>query len=200
MDIMKEINNRFLSNPVPDFEPYVRPEGAFLVGECASSMAINDVDIPSKTYQSSAQIVSSGTVLSGNDVTFEAQNSITLLAGFHAQNSSNFLATIGGCDIDNLQGENHPSNSTFRLNSPNTQAEGFSVFPNPTDDIISIVSHSAADFDVQIVDLSGIVVLKKEGTNQTTLLDIQHFAKGLYFVTFINSTTGKQFHKTIVKQ
>ena len=33
MDIMREINDRLLSNPVPDFEPYVRPEGAYLVGE-----------------------------------------------------------------------------------------------------------------------------------------------------------------------
>ena len=31
MTIMKTINDRLLSNPVPDFEPYVRPEGAFLV-------------------------------------------------------------------------------------------------------------------------------------------------------------------------
>ncbi|WP_339881473.1 T9SS type A sorting domain-containing protein [Polaribacter vadi] len=33
MVIMKEINNRLLSNPMPDYEPYVRPEGAYLVGE-----------------------------------------------------------------------------------------------------------------------------------------------------------------------
>lgn len=33
MAIMKEINDRLLSNPMPDYEPYVRPEGAFLVGE-----------------------------------------------------------------------------------------------------------------------------------------------------------------------
>ena len=200
MDIMKEINNRFLSNPVPDFESYVRPEGAFLVGECASSMAINDLDIPSKTYQSSAQIVSSGRILSGSDVTFDAKNFISLTAGFHAQNSSNFLATIGGCEIENLQAENHPRNSTFRLKSPNIQAEDFSVFPNPAKDIISIVSHSTADFNVQIVDLSGIEVLRKTFTNQTAILDIQHFSKGMYFVTFINSETKKTFHKTIVKQ
>lgn len=36
MLIMKTINDRFLSSPVPDYEPYVRPEGAYLVGEDAS--------------------------------------------------------------------------------------------------------------------------------------------------------------------
>lgn len=33
MLFMKEINNRLLMNPVPDYEPYIRPEGASLVGE-----------------------------------------------------------------------------------------------------------------------------------------------------------------------
>ena len=95
MAIMQEINDRMLQSPKPDPEPYVRPEGAFLVEECTSSMAINDFDIPSRTYLSSDQIVSRGTVLAGNEVIFDAQNSITLTAGFHAQGSSNFLAIIG---------------------------------------------------------------------------------------------------------
>ncbi|WP_298946191.1 T9SS type A sorting domain-containing protein [uncultured Polaribacter sp.] len=33
MVIMKELNNRMLQSPKPDFLPYERPEGAFLVGE-----------------------------------------------------------------------------------------------------------------------------------------------------------------------
>ncbi|WP_139959462.1 hypothetical protein [Flavicella sediminum] len=33
MTIMKEINTRLLANPMPNYVPYVRPEGAFLVGE-----------------------------------------------------------------------------------------------------------------------------------------------------------------------
>ncbi|WP_179351278.1 T9SS type A sorting domain-containing protein [Winogradskyella vidalii] len=37
MLIMKAINDRLLSSPVPDFEPYVRPEGAYLVGETLST-------------------------------------------------------------------------------------------------------------------------------------------------------------------
>ena len=33
MSIMQEINDRMVQSPKPDFVPYVRPEGAFLVGE-----------------------------------------------------------------------------------------------------------------------------------------------------------------------
>mgnify|MGYP003644131810 CR=1 FL=1 len=36
MVIMKEINDRLLSSTIPDYEPYVRPEGAYLVGETLS--------------------------------------------------------------------------------------------------------------------------------------------------------------------
>ena len=203
MEIMKEINDRMLQSPKPDYEPYVRPEGAFLVGEgpvCNSFYDINDLDIPSKVYLSSDQIVSNGTVVPGNDVTFDAKNSITLTAGFYAQSASNFIATIGGCEIENLQEEDYPINNSFRLKSPNTQAEGFTVFPNPTKDIIEIVSHSAADFDVQIFDVRGIEILRKEFTHQAAILDIQHFSKGIYFINFLNLTTGKQFTRTIVKE
>lgn len=37
MVIMQAINDRLLSSPVPDFDPYVRPEGAYLVGETLST-------------------------------------------------------------------------------------------------------------------------------------------------------------------
>ena len=39
MAIMKTINDRLLSSPVPDYEPYVRPEGAHLVGEAPLSVS-----------------------------------------------------------------------------------------------------------------------------------------------------------------
>jgi len=48
MDIMKEINDRLLSVPMPDCVPYVRPAGAYLVGETppvsVSSGSVNKSD------------------------------------------------------------------------------------------------------------------------------------------------------------
>ena len=45
MAIMKEVNDRLLSVPMPDCEPYVRPEGAYLVGEGPNSVnAVNKID------------------------------------------------------------------------------------------------------------------------------------------------------------
>ena len=61
-------------------------------------MNISELDIPTRINQTSDHIISSGRVLSGNDVTFDAKNFITLDAGFDVEGSSNFTATIGGCD------------------------------------------------------------------------------------------------------
>ena len=45
MEIMQEINDRMLQSPKPDPEPYVRPEGAFLVGEMITSTgSIDETD------------------------------------------------------------------------------------------------------------------------------------------------------------
>jgi len=46
MEIMKEVNDRLLSVPMADCEPYVRPEGAYLVGEgpVVSVSSLNKTD------------------------------------------------------------------------------------------------------------------------------------------------------------
>ena len=49
MVIMKAINDRLLSNPIPDYDPYVRPEGAFLVGEIDDILLSTD-DFIDPTY------------------------------------------------------------------------------------------------------------------------------------------------------
>ena len=49
MVIMKAINDRLLSNPIPDYDPYVRPEGAYLVGEIDDILLSTD-DFIDPTY------------------------------------------------------------------------------------------------------------------------------------------------------
>ncbi|CAH8283021.1 putative secreted protein (Por secretion system target) [Mariniflexile fucanivorans] len=51
MVIMKAINDRLMSSPVPDYEPYVRPEGAFLVGEIDNVLSTDSIDPTSNTSQ-----------------------------------------------------------------------------------------------------------------------------------------------------
>ncbi|MEP3838639.1 MAG: T9SS type A sorting domain-containing protein [Algibacter sp.] len=44
MSIMEDINNRMLQSPKPDFIPYVRPEGAYLVSETLSVNSNNFIE------------------------------------------------------------------------------------------------------------------------------------------------------------
>lgn len=41
MELMKELQKRLLSSPMPDYEPYVRPEGAYFVGETQVAIKSN---------------------------------------------------------------------------------------------------------------------------------------------------------------
>jgi len=45
MEIMQEINDRMVQMPKPDYEPYVRPVGAYLVGETVFTSSIYKTDI-----------------------------------------------------------------------------------------------------------------------------------------------------------
>jgi hypothetical protein len=49
MVIMKAINDRLLFNPIPDYDPYIRPEGAFLFGEIDDILLSTD-DFINPTY------------------------------------------------------------------------------------------------------------------------------------------------------
>jgi len=44
MAIMKEINNRLLTNPVPAYEPYFRPPGAYLLGEVRAYAVLDSLN------------------------------------------------------------------------------------------------------------------------------------------------------------
>lgn len=48
MEMMKEINRRMSSSTKPDYQPYIRPEGAYLVGEEPVVIKINETKIKYK--------------------------------------------------------------------------------------------------------------------------------------------------------
>ncbi|MDO6801400.1 T9SS type A sorting domain-containing protein [Wenyingzhuangia sp. 1_MG-2023] len=75
MVIMKTINDRLMASPIPDYEPYVRPEGAFLVGNSDEVLLstddfINSSSNPSQINLFPNPVVDELTITSiGTDVT-----------------------------------------------------------------------------------------------------------------------------------
>jgi len=66
-------------------------------GGCPPTLNLTGTETGTVTYQVSQTITSTQDINSGANVVYDAGTSITLNTGFHAKNSSNFTATIGGC-------------------------------------------------------------------------------------------------------
>ena len=66
-------------------------------GPCPPTLAVNDMNIASGTYQAGTQLTSSGTIGAGNNVTFRAGNNVECQNNFTVPLTSIFEAMIAGC-------------------------------------------------------------------------------------------------------
>jgi|GEM_PF-5819832 len=87
---------KFLDNiPIPDCN-----NG----NDCSDTpLVISNTLSTDATFKSKISITSTATILSNTNINFQAGQSITLAAGFHAQAGSNFLAQIADCQIQTIQ-------------------------------------------------------------------------------------------------
>jgi len=76
---------------------------------------------------------------------------------------------------------------------PNISALGIAVYPNPTHDILSI--ETRLDIQIEIHDLMGKLLIKKENINR---LDLSNLSNGLYNLSIIHN--NKRYNKQIIKQ
>ena len=76
---------------------------------------------------------------------------------------------------------------------PDISALGIAVYPNPTHDILSI--ETRLDIQIEIHDLMGKLLIKKENINR---LDLSDLSNGLYNLSIIHN--NKRYNKQIIKQ
>jgi hypothetical protein len=65
--------------------------------------------------------------------------------------------------------------------SQNKPKGGFSVYPNPTADVVHI-SGLTGSSEIQITDLTGKQLLKQVVAKSTTIIDMHDFPCGIYFL------------------
>ena len=72
------------------------------------------------------------------------------------------------------------------------------VYPNPTQGLVTIIVDETSGFEYQVIDMFGRVILKGETPNQMATVDLKGLAKG---VCFISVTTGSNHltQKVIVR-
>ena len=75
----------------------------------------------------------------------------------------------------------------------------YSVYPNPTTEIISITpGHSQLLYSVKLFDISGKLVIEKESLRNHTTLDVRDIAKGVYLLE-LTQEQGKYTQKIIIQ-
>ncbi|MBA2611440.1 MAG: SBBP repeat-containing protein [Bacteroidetes bacterium] len=112
-----------------------------------------------------------------------------------------------------------PGNGTFNLTSTgafdtyvlkifqsplglieNSSESNFSIYPNPSKEILNVTttSFAANNLKIQLLNSLGQIILEEKMTVQTIELNIKSFANGLYFVKIVSDTDV--ITKKIVKE
>lgn len=160
---------------------------------CANDLVVanSGVSIPSDLYQAAETIISNGRVAANDAVTFRAGESITLQAGFVAENGSDFLAEIGVCSNNSI----NVTKEKERTDKATTRAiiapkDKLNIAPNPAIDITQIQIELTDNEQVAmyLYDLNGkriqqIQPMQKlvAGVHQFELSTL-HLRPGLYFI------------------
>ncbi len=72
------------------------------------------------------------------------------------------------------------------------------VYPNPTSSLVNIFIDQFENTQLQVMNISGQIVLEKQINNQNTLLNVSTYDKGVYIIRITNES-GVSIHKLIVK-
>ena len=72
------------------------------------------------------------------------------------------------------------------------------VYPNPSQGLVTIVVDETSGFEYQVMDMMGRVVLKGTTSNQKVAIDLNGLAKGVCFVS-VTTGTNHLTQKVIVR-
>lgn len=164
--------------------------------ECAANYDLTMTDLPSKTYQATDFITSSGTVENSKFTAFVAAQSITLQSGFHAKSGSEFLAKIDSrvnCGTNSALVISSITKTSTPLNHPLSQIK---VFPNPANQVLNIQLPKKkgkqpfkSNFQaITIVDDLGRIVQRLDPALETHQISLIDWKAGVYFVNALNET------------
>lgn len=78
-------------------------------------------------------------------------------------------------------------------------ADAFSVYPNPTKDIVNVSSYDYSINTIQITDMNGRIVKKVSNNSNETQISLSDLSQGVYLMK-ITSNEGVSTTKKIVKQ
>ena len=98
-----------------------------------------------------------------------------------------------GFDIDGEERSNTPCAGADEYNEIYVIGESekeniLSVYPNPTQGVVSISMDDALDFEYQVFDFTGKSVMNGKKHDHTMTLDLSGFSKGIYLISVISES------------
>jgi len=74
------------------------------------------------------------------------------------------------------------------------------VYPNPTTAEALVSVNYSGSFELNITDISGKVVMRKNFTGDQYTVDVQHLSNGMYSINLHDLNTGKRFGNKLIKK
>lgn len=179
-------------NKNPSTAPKLHINYAFENSCDGEHLTINNSQISANKYQANQTISSNGFVGANDAVTFVAEQSITLNAGFEAKSGSEFHAYIASCEVNTLQNKIPyiHQNRTVISSLESTTNTQLSISPNPAADRIHIDYYLQEEgpTTLKVSDVNGKEITHLEFDEsikgwQAFPLDVSHLPEGIYFLT-----------------
>lgn len=104
--------------------------------------------------------------------TFTGESNVLFRFVFHSDQAVNQEGVI----LDNLRIEGTLGIEDFSANS-------FSIYPNPSNNIFNIKLNNINEFEFEVVDITGKVIINKNKiSNNSYQLDMSKYSSGMYFI------------------
>ena len=131
---------------------------------------------------------------------FHAENDLHLASpeGLTVANALDYAAT----DIDGEERPNTPCAGADEYNDAvysigESTADGYlSVYPNPSQGMVTIAIEGESGFEFQVFDIKGKAVLQSKTQGYMETLDLSGFSKGVYFISVI--TENKRMTQKLI--
>ena len=78
-------------------------------------------------------------------------------------------------------------NETYTIEESETIGN-LSVYPNPTQGMVTIMVDDALGFEYQVLDFTGKAIMIGETQDHSTSIDLRGLCKGVYFISIITKT------------
>ncbi len=114
-------------------------------------------------------------------VNLHPDSSVVRLFELSAELKNSFALNSLGCGFtfDTYVSENDASINENELNP-------LSVYPNPSDQLVTIENIGIGNSEIKVVDINGRIVLSTDSTSDEVQLDVSQFVNGIYIIRVAN--------------